>query len=230
MNINRPERRVSHIGLWLVLLLGLGAARVTLAEEVYMEHERYGAWELAFQYNRVGSDSIPGVTRSALDTDGGSGWGTSIGYNLNNKLLLTMAFTGTRQDYATNVNTTDGNRTLNGELDVMGTHFNGTWHFLPGGITPFVTLGIGWANVDSNIRSRIPQTECWWDPWWGYTCSDYYPTFNQTNTSASAAVGMRWDFHTRFFTRVSYGKLWLNLDDGNGAAPAVLRFEIGMRH
>ncbi len=230
MNTRASGRHIRRAGTGLALLTGLCLANTSLAEEeLYMEHERYGAWEIAFHTDRIGSESIPGVAAAPLKMDGGFGWGTTVGYNFTNRLLVSMSFAGSRQDYQTNIDTVDGGRPLHSELDLTQTHFNATWHFLPGGATPYVTLGLGWASVDSNIPRQQPQTECWWDPWWGYTCTDYYPTFSETNAAATATAGFRWDFHTRFFTRVSYGKQWLNLDDGNGAAPAVLRLEIGMR-
>ena len=39
--------------------------------------------------------------------------------------------------------------------------------------TPYVTGGIGYAFIDTNIPDSPPQTACWWDPWWGYVCDTF---------------------------------------------------------
>ncbi len=212
----------------LCLVLG-NMANHGLAEELYMEHERHGAWELTLEAVHLGSDSFSGLIEPVIETDSGAGWGTSIGYNFTNQFLLNMSVISASPDYQIQLNTADGDRTVSGELDFMSTHFSGTWHFRPEGLTPFVTLGAGWTTVDTNIPSRAPQTDCWWDPWWGYSCANYYPTHSETSASVSAALGMRWDFHKRFFARVSYGKLWFDVDGDGSAAPGIARLEIGFR-
>lgn len=226
---NRLSLRLKFAFLWLALSGGLGAAGMAAAEQVYLEHERHGAWEMGLQYSRVGGERISGVGSLELDTESGSGWGAGIGYNFNNQLLVGMEFLGATQRYRSELTTDEGNRMVHQKSDFSSTLINGTWHFLPGGVTPFVTVGAGWTNVDSNISNQAIYQDCWWDPWWGYSCSGGYSTHNDTKTTLAAAVGMRWDFHSQFFARVSYGKLWLDPDGNDAADPTVARIEFGIR-
>ena len=53
---------------------------------------------------------------------------------------------------------------------------NGTFVFTDKAVSPFVEAGLGWTNFDSNVASEPPITGCWWDPWWGYICSNFYST------------------------------------------------------
>lgn len=225
--MKREHIRYSAAGiLWLVAACGASAA---FGEKVYLEHERHGAWEMSLQYSRIGSEQIVGVIDTTLDADAGSGWGVAIGYNFSNQLLVGMEFVGVSQDYRA-VSTTGGqSQSIDHDLDLTTTHINGTWHFRPDGLTPYVTLGAGWTNVDSNIRGSDPYQDCWWDAWWGYTCTTRYPTHDDTKTSLNAAVGVRWDFHKQFFARISYGRLWLDPGDSHSATPSVARLEVGLR-
>lgn len=229
MKTSRSRGALRYTVVLLALLSGLGGACAAIAEQVYLEHERYGTWEMSLQYGRVGSALIEEVADTALDAESGSGWGASVGYNVNNHLLISMQFIGAGQDYRATLTTDDGSRAIDHELDLTSTLINGTWHIRSDGITPFITVGAGWTNVDSNIPSQETRSECWWDPWWGYSCESYHTTVNDNKTSLNAAVGVRWDFHTQGFARISYGKLWLDGGSSSGASPTVARLEIGIR-
>ena len=212
---------------WIVavpLISGLASAGDALAEEVYMEHERYGAWEVSLHYVHMESQQITGVTAADLDAASASGWGTTVGYNFNNQWSLGLEMTVASPDYRTLLNGEGATAPRNYQMDLSSTLLKGTWHMRPDGLTPYVSLGAGWTYLDSNIVSGETHTDCWWDPWWGYTCADYYPTEDDTMTTLSAAAGLRWDFHTQFFARISYGKMWLGLDDG-ASSPGCLTSE-----
>ena len=73
-----------------------------------------------------------------------------------------------------------------------------------------IEAGFGWTKVDSNVADGPPQTGCWWDPWWGYICSNFYSTYSENLTSYSAALGMRWDFNNYSGIRAAYGILELD--------------------
>lgn len=208
-----------------LLATGLVTATPAFGEQVYMEHERYGAWEISLHYVHLASQRISDVTAADLDAASTSAWGTTVGYNFNNQLSLGLEMTVASPDYRPVLNGEGADAPRNYEMDLSSTLLKGTWHMRPDGLTPYVSLGVGWTYLDSNIVSGEGHTDCWWDPWWGYTCANYYPTEDDTKTTLSAAAGVRWDFHNQFFTRISYGKMWL----GDASSPAVTRLEIGWR-
>jgi hypothetical protein len=57
----------------------------------------------------------------------------------------------------------------------------------PGAFTPYLQAGIGWTYVDSNVADGPPVTGCWWDPWWGYICSNFYSTYTETKFPGTSA-------------------------------------------
>jgi hypothetical protein len=222
LNLSKTRRVLAAA----VTMLGAGSAAAPMAQEVYLEHERYGSWEMALHVDRLGSQRLSGIANADLSVEDTVGWGASVSYNINNQWSVGMEFLGATPDYQPILANPTADRDF--ELDFTNTLFKGTWHMRPEGLTPFVTLGAGWTGLDSNIASDEPVVDCWWDPWWGRQCSRFYPTYNDTRATVSATAGIRWDFHTQFFTRISYGKMWIGLDDDT-SSPTVTRLEFGIR-
>ena len=97
-----------------------------------------------------------------------------------------------------------------------------------GPLVPYVDFGYGWTNVDSNVVEGDPIVGCWWDPWWGYVCQDFYRTFSSTETSWGGAVGLRYDLPMEGFLKLSWNR-W-ELDSGGNSSDLTLesfRLEYG---
>jgi len=157
----------------------------------------------------MSSESINGVEGSTLDVDDQIGYGFAGAYNFTNRLAVGLDLNWTSPDYtATRILEGTGQAdTISAELDVVNIQVKAILHFLERPITPFVEAGVGWTQVDSNIIDGPPTTGCWWDPWWGYVCSNFYDTYTETRTSYSAAVGIRWDMGQGLMLRGSLGLL-----------------------
>ena len=65
---------------------------------------------------------------------------------------------------------------VTGNLESMGVMFDLSYYFMTGRFTPFVTTGLGWNFVDTNIPTAPPQVGCWWNPWYGYICEGFQDT------------------------------------------------------
>jgi len=104
-----------------------------------------------------------------------------------------------------------GTTTASGTLDSSTLALNLSYYFLEGPLTPFVLGGIGWTWVDSNVPSGLPETGCWWDPWYGYICTSYQDTYAKDYFSYSLGLGGRWDVTPGFFLRGSVVWQWMDL-------------------
>jgi opacity protein-like surface antigen len=107
---------------------------------------------------------------------------------------------------------------------------NGTWNILKGNFTPYLQLGLGWTHVDSNVADGPPVTGCWWDPWWGYVCADFFSTYKDTRFSWNAGLGVRYDFQNRMFLKGSINRIFV--DGAQDAADPefdLWRVELGWR-
>ena len=63
---------------------------------------------------------------------------------------------------------------------------------MTGRFTPFITTGIGWNFVDTNIPTEPPQVGCWWNPWYGYICEGFQDTKNVDGFAYQLGAGMRY--------------------------------------
>jgi outer membrane assembly lipoprotein YfiO len=178
---------------------------------------RRGRYEVTLQPRYVATKEIGTEGGSTLDLDPALGFGAGFGYNFTNKFALHLDASWTRSDYQAKITSTDsggistGTTTASGVLDTTTVALNLSYYLLDGPLTPFLTGGIGWTFLDSNIPSGPPEGVCWWDPWYGYVCSTYQNTYTKDYFSYNLGLGARWDVIPGFFLRGSVGWQWLNL-------------------
>jgi len=187
--------------LFLLLLLGPATA---LAQNYRKEQ-----WE--FYFTPVFTDSknysFSGGTTVKQDT--GYGFGFGIAKNLSPHLEVGGDLNWGSANYRATVqpgaNNTGREQTLNGYIETYTVRFNGTYNLLEGNFTPFLTGGLGWTYIDTNVPAGLPQNVCWYYPWYGQICQSYVPTKSTTRFSYNAGLGVRYDFNRSFYSRV-----WVN--------------------
>ncbi len=160
---------------------------------------------------------------SSLRVSSELGLGVNFGYNFNEHFGLGLDIEYLRPDYKATLAPEDPNDSpvdIDHELTQWNFRLKGTWNFSEGPLVPFVDFGYGWTNVDSNVIDGPPITGCWWDPWWGYVCSNFYSTFSSTETSWGGAVGLRYDLPMEGFLRLSWNR-W-ELDSGGNSDDLTL--------
>ncbi len=193
-----------------IVAVGVLAGALMLPSTV-MAQSRANSLEfiLPIIYSPSSSFNGQGGSSADLNSDLSSGFG--IMYNLNNHLQLGGMFTWNTRSYNANIVRDTGQiNKASGTLDSSTIAFNATYYFMPSGVTPFVSGGIGSTFIDTNIPNGGASTGCWWDPWYGYVCSTYQSTKTQTAISYSAGVGMRFDVGRGFAVQGSYNKIWID--------------------
>lgn len=192
------------------LLAALFAAALLTAGNVGAS-ERGNNWEATLQLIGTGSDSSNGENGSSIDYDSATGWGFGVAYNFNEHLSLGFDGTFVKPKYtAVIVPEDDDPFSIRHKASVFNGALNGTYNILKGNFTPYVQLGLGWTSVDSNVADGPPTTGCWWDPWWGYVCSNFYSTYNDTSFSWNAGLGLRYEFQNRMFVKGSVNRTYLD--------------------
>jgi opacity protein-like surface antigen len=211
----------SAAALAALLLIGSSAAAA---------EQRGRHWEGTLQLIGTSSESSNGEMGSGIDVDSEVGWGFGATYHFNPNFAVGFDGTFVRPKYTAVFNTDeDGLVSLRHRASIFNGHFNGTWNILKGDFTPYLQLGLGWTHVDSNIADGPPVTGCWWDPWWGYVCADFFSTYEDTRFSWGAGAGLRYDFD-RMFVKGSINRI--ELDAGSNAVDPTFdmwKLEIGMR-
>ena len=191
---------------------------------------RTGKWEGSFRLNYFDSGTIDGEQGSYVDIDSDYGFGFSLGYNYNENLLLNFTFDTVRQDYEALLVADEPGEDdvlVRHKLDMVNTHFNAVYHVLDKAFTPYLQAGLGWTYIDSNIASDSGYIGCWWDPWWGYVCSEFVNTYSDTNFSYNFGAGVRWELNYDTFLRAGYHNTWIDLDSSDKYDVGAFILEIG---
>lgn len=194
---------------------------------------RAGRWEFNIQMRYLGGESFDTQGGSVVDTNSDVGWGFGFAYNFNDHLALGMDFGWNSPTYDANIvsaSTPGVSRQVSAEMSTSSIHFNLLYNILKGPVTPYVSAGIGSTYIDTNIPSGLATTSCWWDPWYGYVCYGYQPTYAASRFSYNAMAGIRWDLSREVFLRAGVGMQWIDLAHGGDQGFPGARFEIGFSY
>lgn len=203
----------------------LGAVAAVLAGSLLSpsaaeaQRQREGRWQFSIPLNFVSGTEIKGQGESFLRMNDDLGWGFSFGYHINNRFMVGGEMTWMRANYDAQVEVdedgdedSDGLVTIGGTLDASTFGAFGQFNILEGPITPFVQGKLGTTYSDSNIPSGPTQGVCWWDPWWGYICDAWRPTYSTWSFSYGGAVGLRAELGRTFFLEGAYSAGWIDFD------------------
>jgi hypothetical protein len=187
---------------------------------------RANTWEFTMQANYLGSANVTFDGGASADIDSDVGFGLGGAYNFNEHFAMRADFMWNSSDYkATRVldtgsvgspGTSAGNRGFNSSLDSATLALGADFYFVQAAVSPFINVSAGWTYIDTNIPSGPAQTACWWDPWYGYICNGYQPSFDDTEFSYGAAAGLRVDLADHVFLRATIGSNYI--DYGKGAS------------
>jgi opacity protein-like surface antigen len=169
---------------------------------------RAHSWEWSFAVLYQESKSMSSAGGSSLKVDDDYGLGVNFGYNLTDHLTLGVDLDWLSPDYQAvlvdDMVSPARTTTINHEFSQFNGRIKGTYTFLDGPLMPFVEAGIGWSYFDSNVLDGPPVTGCYWHPWWGYICTNFYSTFSETTFTYGAGVGLRYHFRGGSFLKASY--------------------------
>lgn len=202
----------------------------TTANSLMSSSDREERWEFSFQTQYLDSIDInfDGGAQAALNE--AWNWGFGIGYNFDEHWAIDLDINWNDAGYSgTRIDDSGDPQTVSGTLNTNSMLVTGIYNFSEKRFTPFVSASLGWTFVDTNIPTGPPQTSCWWDPWWGYICSNYIPTRTSTELTYGATAGLRFDVRDNVFLRISAGKKWIDFDN-TGSTPdfTTYRFDIGL--
>ena len=203
----------------LVMLLPVGAQAAADA----------GQWEtdLGVAFMNSSDADFEGGTRADFDSD--EGFRLGFGYHYTENLQIGATFGIGQRDYEAEIAGDEPGEsfTAKGDLDYMTLLVNGTYNFLSGPFSPFVTAGIGWSWVDTNIATEPPEVGCWWDPWYGYICTSWQNTRTLDGLTYQLGIGARYDFSDQLAVHASYRIDWIDFDQADGT-PEFDGFELSV--
>ena len=209
------------------------AVALLVAAPAMAQSRRAGTWEVYLGPVFTDGKDYSFDGGSSARTDTGVGFNLGFARNLDARLQLGMDFAWGEQDYRATVAPGPGNTLgasqINGTIETGTVRFFGTYHFLQSEFTPFVTGGLGWTYVDTNIPAGLPENICWYYPWWGSYCASYVPTHSTTKFSYNLGAGLRYDFG-KGLVRFLVNSQWADFGGSYGSANAIqYRIDIGTK-
>ena len=180
--------------------------------------DREGRWEFTLGTFYQLSTTIEGQEGAGLDTGNDFGFEIGGGFNFSDNLAANFGFQWAGVGYdATALDEDLDPVSIRGTYDSFTLSTNVVYNFMDTPLTPYVSAGIGWTWIDSNIPNGPPNTWCWWDPWWGYVCSTSYPTETLNAFSYQAALGLRYTFdNDTTFVKLGWTSQWMDFDNASG--------------
>lgn len=178
-------------------------------------------WSIAGLYQD--SKNMDGENGSSLRIDGAGGLGFNISYNLTNKFAVGVDLDWLRPDYRAEMVEDvfpPSTVVIDHEFSQFNGRIKGVFNFSEGPLTPYLEGGFGWSYFDSNVADGPPQTGCYWHPYWGYICNNYYSTFTETSFSYGAGLGLRYQMPGGTFVKGSYN-VW-DLDSLGSAEDSTI--------
>ena len=201
---------------------------VSLAQ---FNNSRAQSWDFSLGAIYQNGNNSSGEGGSSLDVRNTWGLGFNFTYHFNDHFALGADLDFLRPGFnAVMVSENDPDDVI--RIDHTASQFNGrfkaTWNITKGPLVPYVEAGFGWTYIDSNVADGPPTTGCWWHPWWGYICSNFYSTFSSTETTYGGALGLRYELRGNSFLKLSYNH-W-ELDAGT-TSPTIqsARLDYGWR-
>jgi opacity protein-like surface antigen len=215
----------------LTLIASLLAAVPTLA--LAQSSQRAGRNEIYLAPVFVDGKSYSFQGGSSARTD--TGYGLVFGWqrNLNPNVSAGIEIDWIDQDYRATVQPGPANPNIagniSGTLESRTIRFLGSYNFSTAAFTPFVTGGLGWTWVDTNIPSGLPETFCWYYPWWGQYCATGVPTHNTTKFSYNGGIGLRYDYGRAVF-RALVQEQWIDFGGSYGSSSTTqFRIDFGTK-
>ncbi len=184
-------------------------------------------WSIGAVYQL--SETATGSNGSFMSIDDELGLGISFNYNFNRRFALGVDLDWLSPDYeAVLVNDEDPSQSF--RIDHSASQWNGrikgTFNLVENGpLVPYAQIGFGWSWFDSNVADGPPQTGCWWHPWWGYICSNFYRTFSSTELTYGGALGLRYELRGGSFLNLSYD-YWEIDAGGDRANPSLTNWRL----
>ena len=188
--------------------------------------------EVLYQFSQ--DVDFKGGSRASLDDD--LGLALSFTYRFNSRLELLFGVDWNSIDYNADIApapVSPGGPVVGNGFSVEGTieywtpRVGVNFNLLEGDLTPYVTGGIGWAFIDTNVPEGRPQSTCWWDPWYGYICGTFQNTKSVDELEYNVGAGLRWDINRTMSLRFGYERHWIDLNDAS-STPDFDQLKVGI--
>jgi opacity protein-like surface antigen len=191
------------------LLIGLAVGQLAFAQS----SDQRG-WEGSIGLFYQDKQVIGFKGGSFLRADDDFGVIGAVGFNFNSRFDLIFGFDSATVGYdlrRLSASTPGLFDRITGDYESFTPFVKFNFNLFGSAFSPFISAGVGWSFIDTNIPTGRAIVGCWWDPWWGYFCAPFAETKTVDAFAYQAGAGVRWRFNQSYGIRLEYQKQWLDL-------------------
>jgi opacity protein-like surface antigen len=157
-----------------------------------------------------------GDVKVKMDDTGLGGFG--LAFHFNEFLAVHADFMFGDSTFSGNLPTeTGGTVHVSQDAFIQTGRFNVDYNIIKGRLSPFVTGGIGYQYLETELRNLPPIHV--WDPWWGW--QTYHPHAWETDFTWNVGAGIRWSVTDRIFIKATGGAQWLEYSGARGITTQI---------
>jgi len=138
-------------------------------------------------------------------------WGFTLGggYHLNNHLFVGGDLLFANSTF--NGTSSEDDSKLRQSMRQWGITAGFEYNLLEGPLTPYISAGLGFTYLETDVPNADPEYVCIPDYYWGWWCYWAYPVYSDWFFTYYAGVGLRWDISDRSVIRFSYKSNWIDV-------------------
>jgi outer membrane protein assembly factor BamD len=180
--------------------------------------QRAGLWEVRAGVVGSNATDVDFKGGTTVNVDSAAGFLLGVAWHYSDRLQFGSSFTYDDKDYDASIAGDEPDETfeVRGSLESMSLMLDAAYELLGGPVTPFVSGGLGWSWVDTNIATSPPTVGCWWDPWYGYVCTSFRNTKTLNGLAYEVGLGLRYDINEVFALQGAYRMRWVDFENATG--------------
>lgn len=232
MNRHRVPLMILMIGLFTTVHQMAGVAWAGVPDS-----DREEQWEFYLPLSYVSSEEFGSEGGTSVELHSDMSFGFGFGYNFNERFIVGFELTFMDMNFDASIavddmpmggdGVVDSFDQVSGTLDASTAQITVKYNILERAVTPFIRAGLGSTYVDTNIATGQLSGSCWWHPYWGYICTTWLETYDDTSFSYGGGIGVRGEMTDRFYLEFSFNKLWIDADVGDNPDFSAYRLQVG---
>jgi opacity protein-like surface antigen len=216
-------------GVWVASFV-IGRAQIPMVTEQYERAQHADLYGIG-QYLHTETITFEGPLGDFDMELGDTGLGgVGFAYHFNTYLSIRGEFMFGGSAFRGDI-PTEGGTTISVKQDTLihTGRLNLDYNIINRRLTPFITGGIGYQYLETELSHLPPVQYCWWDPWWGWICTTGEPVAIETDFTWNAGAGLRWDINDHVFIKALVGANWVQFNDAKDITTQIeAAFSLGV--
>jgi len=189
---------------------------------------RNKSMEFYFTPQYIDSKNLDFNGEAKAEIDSSVSFGFGLGYNFTPNWNLGVLFSYAEADYDGTYYNKDEGKLVTEPHTLYTSSINlvGTYNFMDGDFTPFVSGHIGYTHTNTGIDNGEDYMSCYPGYWYPY-CGVFDGVYTDNAMNYGGFVGVRYDFDNHFFIKGAVGVNVIDYNSQNSADFTVYQITLG---